>query len=153
MKASNIREGAAAPEETAAAPTRAAVITDRLGRRLALRELGLIEEQDIIVAMGPHSQNEVALRRGMYAAQIAMVDDQPIAVPTTYRLYRAMMQLVRIEGVVAVMEHFAPREPVGEPLAQLDGGPDGYILVPENGGTAVYRVAGAEEDGVDDAKK
>jgi hypothetical protein len=97
-------EGAAPQPEKPAAPAAPGEVTDARGRRLRLREMTLLQEQDLIVAMGAHAESEQALRRAFLAARVADIDGNAVEVPMTNRIYRAMMDRVGKEGLAAVVE-------------------------------------------------
>ncbi|HVC52767.1 MAG TPA: hypothetical protein VND87_12155 [Stellaceae bacterium] len=139
MKANNLREGTAA--QVAPPPKSGlAVITDEGGRRLQLREgLTLLEEQRLLVAMGPHSDNPRALQRALLAARVLAIDEAFILVPQSFRSYEAMLQLVGTAGLVAVVAHLAPA-PAGDPVAVFDGEPGDYRLFPHEGGVGLWRI-------------
>lgn len=78
-------------------------VTDSKGRKLLLRELTLLEEQDLIAAMGiEHSSNQFVLTRSLFAARVAEIDGERVTFPVTKTLYRAMLQRVGHEGLEAV---------------------------------------------------
>jgi len=99
-------EGAPAPGHAASGPlARAqATITDSLGRTLALRELDVLEEQDLIGLIGePLCMNRLYIARALEACTVAAIDGDPLAFPLTNAELRACMRRLRREGLEAVM--------------------------------------------------
>lgn len=81
-------------------------IVDSLNRKLVLRELSMLEEQDYLTALGPDvCTNQLVLGRAMIMARIASIDGVPIPVPRNNMQYRAMIGLVGREGTAAVILH------------------------------------------------
>jgi hypothetical protein len=152
MKAGNLREGhpAASPALTPAQAVEPGVIIDGDRRQLRLREPTLLEEQDTLVAMGSHADSPAALRRAFYALRVAAIDGEPIMVPRSNTLYRVMMQSVGHAGIIAVINHLTPI-PEDEPVVELDGEIGDFIILPHNGGVAVFRIAAPPSE-VDQAK-
>ncbi|TAL01844.1 MAG: hypothetical protein EPO08_09140 [Rhodospirillaceae bacterium] len=104
---------ASAPLQGANTPTD--VITDAKGRKLKLRELTLLEEQDLLVAMGlEHSNNALVLGRAFMAARIAEIDGAPVLVPTNHIDYRALLQRVGKDGLAAVLAATATPDAAAE---------------------------------------
>ena len=100
--------------ETGATPPRAAsaspgVIIDAKGRKLTLRELTLLEEQDLLGVMPKdHIETSLTLGRALMAARVATIDGEPCEVPITKLQYRSMLQQVGKEGLAAVIEATLP---------------------------------------------
>lgn len=103
----------AAPAPVAVPAPSAEFLTDSLGRKLQLRELSILDEQDVIVSAGPHGDNNRTLGRALLAARIAAIvgtspdDVEGIPIPRTHEHYRRMMAKVGREGIEAVFAHLA----------------------------------------------
>lgn len=109
----------AGPASAAPASAAPAAIVDAAGRRLVLRELSLLQEQDLLAAMGPdHAGNSLTLSRALLAARVAEIDGRAVPVPTSNPLYRAMLQQVGKDGLAAVVATMTP--PEGEEAAAAD---------------------------------
>jgi hypothetical protein len=121
-------------------------VIDARGRRLQLRTLSIVEEQDALVAMGVHADSGIARARALLAMQIASIDDMGMPIPKNDRQYRAMLQQVGHEGVDAVFSHRRPA-PTGEPLMVLDGAPGDYILAPVDGGVGLFPAEAVNDNG------
>lgn len=81
----------------------AAPMIDAKGRRLVLRDLTLLEEQDLIAAMpANHSAQQLVLGRALMAARVASIDGERSEIPLSALQYRAMLQRVGKEGLAVV---------------------------------------------------
>ncbi|HEY1504106.1 MAG TPA: hypothetical protein VGF92_07390 [Stellaceae bacterium] len=97
--------------QPAAPPPAAQTVVDSLGRKLTLRELSLLQETDLIVAMPPpHANNSMALGRALLAARVASIDGEPMDIPLGAPSYRAMLQQVGKEGLTAVIIAVTPAD-------------------------------------------
>jgi hypothetical protein len=91
-------------------------IMDAKGRRLVLRELTIMEEMDLHVAMGDEAcGNRLVLMRCTMASRVGSIDDEIIVAPATPAEFRLMMTKVGREGIDAVYSH-----DVGEMKAAQD---------------------------------
>jgi hypothetical protein len=98
-------------QEAPAAPSPGdGTIVDAKGRKLTLRELTLLEEQDMMAAMPEsHCQNRLVLGRALLVAQVATINGDPVDVPLTPAQYRAMLHQVGKESLEAVSLALAAR--------------------------------------------
>ena len=106
--------GAAGQEAAAPAPRPGAPaqIVDELGRTLTLREIEVLEEQDLIGMIGePMCLNRLYMMRALNACTVAAIDGDPVPFPLTAAELRIAMKRLRRAGLDAVMKHeFAVRE-------------------------------------------
>jgi len=99
-------DGAMAPGQAAAGPAthEQTKITDSLGRTLALRELEVLEEQDLIGLVGePLCMNRLYMARVFEVCSVAAIDGDAVAVPLTSAELRACFKRLRRAGLEAVM--------------------------------------------------
>lgn len=76
------------------------VLIDSKGRKITLRELTLLEEQDLMAAMPEsHCRNALVLGRALLAARVATINGEDQDVPITPAQYRAMLHAVGKEGL------------------------------------------------------
>jgi hypothetical protein len=90
-------------------------VVDAKGRKLRFRQLTLLQETDLIMAMGKHAENQLLLGRALLAAQVASINGDEVDLPQGEREYRAMLQRVERDGISAVVARNAP-------AAAKDGG-------------------------------
>ncbi|MFI5025006.1 MAG: hypothetical protein ACHQRJ_25580 [Alphaproteobacteria bacterium] len=98
--------GSMAPGQAAAGPAtpEQTKITDALGRTLTLRELDVLEEQDLIGMVGePLCLNRLYMARALEACSVAAIDGNPVAFPLTKAELRACFKRLRRDGLEAVM--------------------------------------------------
>lgn len=81
-------------------------IVDLLGRTLNLREIEVLEEQDLIGMVGePMCLNRVYMARVFAVAAVAAIDGDPLALPLTQAELRVCLKRLRRAGLEAVMTH------------------------------------------------
>ena len=100
--------GAMPPGAAAAGPAahEQGKITDSFGRTLTLRELEILEEQDLIGMVGePLCVNRLYMARVFEVCSVAAIDGDPVALPVTNAELRACFKRLRREGLEAVMLH------------------------------------------------
>jgi hypothetical protein len=104
-----------APGDVAGGPE---ILIDSKGRKIKLRELTLLEEQDVIAAMPPnHSAQSLVLGRSLMAARVASIDGVDCFIPISTIQYRAMLGHIGKEGLAAVIESLPKPAADGEPNA------------------------------------
>lgn len=116
MKVTNLQAGAprVVPAAAVVAAPEAVFVEDADERRLQLRELTILEENDVIIAAGSHGDNIRTLNRVLLAARVAGIthkgDEDPIGmpIPKTEDQYREMMLLVGRAGINAVADYLSP---------------------------------------------
>jgi hypothetical protein len=64
-----------------------------------------------------HATNSLVLGRALLVARVASIDGEPIEIPLTQGLYRAMLFQVGKEGLAAAMSALTPTE--GEDTTDL----------------------------------
>jgi hypothetical protein len=91
------------------------VITDRAGRRLTLRKVGVLETVRLFKALGPVlSANDAYMGMASYAVAVAMLDDVPLPFPVNEAGVEALLERLGADGIDAVMGtvQFRPAEQV-----------------------------------------
>jgi hypothetical protein len=120
-------------------------VTDSLGRRLQIQDLDVWDEQSALLAMGAHSDNDLARARALLAMQIRSIDDEGLPMPQTFAQYRNFLRKVGKEGLDAVFAHRRPA-PTGEPAAVLEGTPaDFRLMAIDAGSVGVFPVEPASD--------
>lgn len=81
------------------------IITDSQGRRLTLRELGVLEESRLVRLVGADAENRVYMSGYvMPVVAVAAIDGEPCDLPLTARGLEAQISLIGNAGIKAVLE-------------------------------------------------
>lgn len=85
------------------------VITDKAGRRLTLRKVGVLETLRLYKALGPElALNEAYMGLSVIAASVAMIDEVPVPFPASETAVEAVLERLGDEGSAAVASAIAP---------------------------------------------
>lgn len=94
------------------------VITDKTGRRLTLRKVGVLETLRLYKALGAElSMNGPYMHAARLAAAVIMIDDVPSPFPTSEAAVEALLVRLGEDGLEAVALA-TRREPVAEVVAE-----------------------------------
>jgi hypothetical protein len=81
-------------------------IIDSLGRRLKLREISLLQELDLMAAVGDaKSMNRPWMFNCLLSCRVAEIDGNPVPFPSNEVGLRGAVQRVGREGVAAVLAY------------------------------------------------
>jgi hypothetical protein len=88
--------------------TEAVDIIDSLGRKLKIKEPGILQESRLVRAMGGEASMNNGYMMGyvMPAAMVVEINGDPQPFPATEMQVDAAIQLLGREGLAAVMAHF-----------------------------------------------
>jgi hypothetical protein len=90
-----------------AASAQTRTVTDALGRRIAVRKLGVLERLRVFRAAGPTlSGNQPWLGMAMLACSVTAVDDVPVPMPGNEQQIEAMVGRLGDAGIAAVADAF-----------------------------------------------
>jgi hypothetical protein len=79
------------------------VVSDRSGRKIELRRVGVVEQLRLFKALGPElSENRAYFGFAKLAAAIAMIDDVPVPLPANEAGIEAVLERLGDDGVEAV---------------------------------------------------
>jgi len=79
------------------------VITDKAGRRLTLRKVGVLETLRLYKALGPElSLNGPYLSAARIAAAVEMIDDVPVPFPASEAAVESLLDRLGEDGVMLV---------------------------------------------------
>jgi len=80
------------------------VTTDASGRRIALRDVGMIETLRLFKALGGElSKNEAYLTMATFAISVSMIDDVPLPFPVNEAGVEALLERIGTHGMAAVI--------------------------------------------------
>ena len=92
-------------------------ITDAIGRRILLRDVGVLETLRLFKALGNElSMNEAYLTLATFAIAASMIDDIPLPFPVNESGVEALLDRLGNHGVAAVIAALKT-EPAIDPLA------------------------------------
>jgi len=92
------------------------VVTDKAGRKIQLRSMGVVEQLRLYKALGPSlSLNDPYFDLAFIAASVAMIDDVPVPFPTSEPTVEAILERLGKGGVAAV-DAFLPSTSTAEML-------------------------------------
>jgi hypothetical protein len=79
------------------------IVSDRTGRRIELRRVGVVEQLRLFKALGPElSENRAYFGLAKLASSIAMIDDVPVPFPANEAGIEAVLERLGDDGVEAV---------------------------------------------------
>jgi len=79
------------------------VVTDKAGRKIELRRVGVLEQLRLFKALGPRlSEITPYLGLAKIAASVAMIDDVPVPFPASEANVEALLERLGEDGVEAV---------------------------------------------------
>ncbi len=85
------------------------IVTDKAGRRIELRRVGVLEQLRLFKALGPDlSENRAYVGLARIAASVSMIDDVPIPFPVNENSLEAVIERLGEDGVEAVGEAIIP---------------------------------------------
>ncbi|HUM08742.1 MAG TPA: hypothetical protein VLT37_07700 [Acidocella sp.] len=94
------------------------IVSDRGGRRIELRRVGVVEQLRLFKALGPDlSENRAYFGLAKLAAAVAMIDDVPVPIPASEAGIEAVLERLGEDGVEAVGAYLtadAERDVLGE---------------------------------------
>lgn len=83
------------------------IITDKVGRKIHLRRVGVVEQLRLFKALGPTlSLNDPYMDMAIIAASTSMIDDVPLPFPTSESAVEMLLERLGTEGVIAVNAAF-----------------------------------------------
>ncbi|MCB5944120.1 hypothetical protein [Acidocella sp. KAb 2-4] len=78
-------------------------VTDKVGRRIGLRRVGIVDQLRLFKALGPElSENRAYYGLAKLAASVAMIDDVPVPFPANEAGIEAALERLGEDGVEAV---------------------------------------------------
>jgi len=81
----------------------AETVTDKAGRKIQLRRIGVLEQLRLYKALGPQlSLNDTYMSLAMTAASAEMIDDVPMPFPANEAGLEALLERLGDEGVAAI---------------------------------------------------
>ena len=84
-------------------------VTDKAGRCLTLRDVGVLETLRLYKALGPElSQNDAYLGLAVLAARVAMIDQIPVPFPASETAVEGVLARLGNDGAAAVARAVAP---------------------------------------------
>jgi hypothetical protein len=79
------------------------IITDKAGRKIHLRRVGVVEQLRLFKALGSAlSSNNNYMNLAIIAASVAMIDDIPLPFPTNESAVEMLLERLGTDGVIAV---------------------------------------------------
>jgi hypothetical protein len=79
------------------------VITDKAGRKIQLRRVGVLEQLRLFKALGPElSLNDPYMNFAIISASVSMIDGIPLPFPTSEANVEALLEKLGGDGIVAV---------------------------------------------------
>lgn len=79
------------------------VITDKTGRKIQLRRIGVLEQLRLFKALGPElSLNDPYMDLAIIAASVSMIDGIPLLFPISEANVEALLEKLGGDGVAAV---------------------------------------------------
>jgi len=94
------------------------IITDKSGRTLSLRRVGVLETLRLYKALGPElSMNEAYMGLAVIATSVAVLDGVPMPFPNGEAAIEACLERLGDEGTEAVAAAIVPA-PANDVLAQ-----------------------------------
>lgn len=94
------------------------IVSDRSGRRIELRRVGVVEQLRLFKALGPDlSENRAYFGLAKLAASVAMIDYVPVPIPASEAGIEAVLERLGEDGVEAVGAHLtadAEKDVLGE---------------------------------------
>jgi hypothetical protein len=74
------------------------VVTDKAGRKIQLRRIGVLEQLRLFKALGPELSENVPYMRGAFiGAAVAMIDDLPLPFPASEAALEAALERIGLE--------------------------------------------------------
>lgn len=90
------------------------ILTDALDRKIAIRDLNIEEQLDLMEALGENSANPGYVNFASLIYLVASIDDKPLPKPTRKEHFRRNAVLLKNEGMAALLKH------VGEKAEEVD---------------------------------
>jgi len=88
------------------------VVTDKAGRRLTLRKVGVLETLRLYKALGPElAVNGAYMAAARLAAAVEMIDDVPVPFPASEAAVEALLRKLDEDGVAAVSDATRRKRP------------------------------------------
>jgi hypothetical protein len=79
------------------------IITDKTGRKIQLRRVGVLEQLRLFKALGPElSLNDPYMDLAIIAASVSMIDNIPLLFPVDESTVEAILERLGCDGVAAV---------------------------------------------------
>ena len=79
------------------------IVTDKAGRKIQLRRVGVLEQLRLFKALGPElSLNEPYMDIAIIAASVSMIDDIPVPFPVNELGVETILERLGNDGVAAV---------------------------------------------------
>lgn len=99
-----------------ASAAEAVVVTDALGRRLALRRITALDKLRLFKAAGPVlAQNEPWLGMALLACSVHAIDDVPVPMPANEHQIEALVARLGDSGIAAAADSFVPEDAMSKP--------------------------------------
>jgi hypothetical protein len=77
--------------------------TDKAGRKIALRRVGVVEQLRLYKALGGElSANDAYMEMAFIAASVSMIDDVPVPFPASEAALEAVLERLGRDGLAAV---------------------------------------------------
>ncbi len=79
------------------------IVTDKAGRKIQMRRVGVLEQLRLYKALGPElSLNDPYMDLAIIAASVAMIDGIPVPFPANEASLEALLDKLGSDGVAAV---------------------------------------------------
>jgi|GEM_PF-2329298 hypothetical protein len=79
------------------------IVTDKAGRKLQLRRIGVVQQLRLFKALGPElSLNDPYMDLAIIAASVTMIDDIPVPFPISEASLEALLEKLGTDGVTAI---------------------------------------------------
>jgi len=85
------------------------VVTDKAGRKIQLRRIGVLEQLRLYKALGPQlSINDMYMSVAMTASAAAAIDDVPLPFPVNEAGFEAIAERLGSDGIEAIEAFLVP---------------------------------------------
>jgi len=86
------------------------IVTDKAGRKIQLRRIGVLDHLRLFKALGPElSENVPYMRGALIAAAVAMIDDVPVPFPVNEAALEATLDRIGLETMPLIAKAMTQR--------------------------------------------
>lgn len=96
------------------------LIEDSKGRILTLRKPNILDTYDLMSALGDDAKSQACMQMAMKVLYVAKIDDVLIQSPKSYAEFRATLQRIGSEGIVALMDFMTSFEETPSEKEQIE---------------------------------
>lgn len=84
------------------------VVTDKAGRKITLRRVGVVEQLRLYKALGPElSVNPIYMHAAFIAAAVAMIDNVPVPLPANEAALEAALERIGLDAMPIIGQAIA----------------------------------------------